>query len=142
MLRGLSADEEAQFPETVSCDGLSLSCSYTFEPGHAEDGVSAKIPLALLHQLPRYYFEWLVPGMLRDKCIALVKSLPKQTRRHFVPVPDYVDKVLLQVAPRIGPLTEVLAEQLKRHTGVSIQDQDWRTENLDPWYLDQLCAPG
>ena len=135
MLRGLSADEEAQFPETVRCDGLEFEFSYTFEPGHAEDGVSAKIPLALLHQLPRYYFEWLVPGMLRDKCIALVKSLPKQVRRHFVPVPDYVDKVLLQVRAQDRPLTEVLAEQLKRHTGVSIQDQDWRTENLDPWYL-------
>ena len=135
MLRGLSADEEAQFPETVRCDGLEFELSYTFEPGHAEDGVSAKIPLALLHQLPRYYFEWLVPGMLRDKCIALVKSLPKQVRRHFVPVPDYVDKVLLQVRAQDRPLTEVLAEQLKRHTGVSIRDQDWRTENLDPWYL-------
>ena len=135
MLRGMSADEEAQFPETVRCDGLEFELSYTFEPGHAEDGVSAKIPLALLHQLPRYYFEWLVPGMLRDKCIALVKSLPKQIRRHFVPVPDYVDKVLLQVRAQDRPLTQVLAEQLKRHTGVVIEDQDWRTDNLDPWYL-------
>ena len=135
MLRGMSADEEAQFPETVRCDGLEFELSYTFEPGHAEDGVSAKIPLALLHQLPRYYFEWLVPGMLRDKCIALVKSLPKQIRRHFVPVPDYVDKVLLQVRAQDRPLTQVLAEQLKRHTGVVIEDQDWRTDSLDPWYL-------
>ncbi|MDC0134198.1 DUF3418 domain-containing protein, partial [Porticoccaceae bacterium] len=60
--------------------------------------------------------------MLRDKCIALVKSLPKPIRRHFVPVPDYIDKVLLQVKAQDRPLTEVLAEQLKRHTGVSIND--------------------
>ena len=134
LLRGMSADEEAQFPELVRCDGLEFQLSYTFQPGHKEDGVSAKIPLALLHQLPRYYFEWLVPGMLRDKCIALVKSLPKPIRRHFVPVPDYIDKVLLQVKAQDRPLTEVLAEQLKRHTGVSINDTDWKAENLDPWY--------
>ena len=134
LLRGMSADEEAQFPEMVRCDGLEFQLSYTFQPGHKEDGVSAKIPLALLHQLPRYYFEWLVPGMLRDKCIALVKSLPKPIRRHFVPVPDYIDKVLLQVKAQDRPLTEVLAEQLKRHTGVSINDTDWKAENLDPWY--------
>lgn len=135
MLRGLSATEEAQFPEKLSCDGLEFELRYTFQPGHEEDGVSALIPLALLHQLPRYYFEWLVPGMLRDKCIALVKSLPKQTRRHFVPVPDYVDKVLMQVRAQDRPLTQVLAEQLKRHTGISINDQDWKSDNLDAWYL-------
>ncbi len=134
LLRGLAADEEAQFPETVTCDGIEFELSYHFQPGHDQDGVSAIIPLALLHQLPRYFFEWLVPGMLRDKCIALVKTLPKQTRRHFVPVPDYVDKILLQVRAQDRPITEVLAEQLKRHTGVAVKDQDWTSENLDPWY--------
>ncbi|MDA9877421.1 ATP-dependent RNA helicase HrpA [bacterium] len=134
LLRGLAEDEEAQFPEMISCDGIEFELSYHFQPGHGQDGVSAIIPLALLHQLPRYFFEWLVPGMLRDKCIALIKTLPKQTRRHFVPVPDYVDKILLQARAQDRPITEVLAEQLKRHTGVAVNDQDWKADNLDPWY--------
>ena len=134
LLRGLAEDEEAQFPEMISNDGIEFELSYHFQPGHDQDGVSAIIPLALLHQLPRYFFEWLVPGMLRDKCIALIKTLPKQTRRHFVPVPDYVDKILLQVRAQDRPITEVLAEQLKRHTGVTMNDQDWKADNLDPWY--------
>ena len=134
LLRGLSVDEEAQFPQSVSCAGMTFELSYCFQPGHAEDGVSAIIPLPLLHQLPRYYFDWLVPGMLRDKCIALIKSLPKQTRRHFVPVPDYVDKILLQVKAQDRPLTEVLAEQLKRHTGIIVEPQEWNIQALDPWY--------
>ena len=135
LLRGLSVDEEAQFPQSVSCGDMVFALSYCFQPGHDEDGVSAIIPLPLLHQLPRYFFDWLVPGMLRDKCIALIKSLPKQTRRHFVPVPDYVDKILLQVKAQDRPLTEVLAEQLKRHTGIAIEQQDWNVQALDPWYL-------
>ncbi|MDG2502710.1 MAG: ATP-dependent RNA helicase HrpA [Porticoccaceae bacterium] len=134
LLRGLAEDEEAQFPEIISCDGIEFELSYHFQPGHDQDGVSAIVPLALLHQLPRYFFEWLVPGMLRDKCIALIKTLPKQTRRHLVPVPDYVDKILLQARAQDRPITEVLAEQLKRHTGVSVNDQDWKADNLDPWY--------
>ena len=69
---------------------------------------SALLFLPLLHQTPRFYFEWLVPGMLRDKCIALIKTLPKQLRRHFVPVPDYADKILLNVAAQDRPLTEAL----------------------------------
>ena len=134
LLRGLGADEEAQFPQQINVDGMEFSLRYTFEPGHREDGVSVVIPLPLLHQAPHFYFEWLVPGMLRDKCIALVKTLPKQLRRHFVPVPDYIDRVLQHVAAQDRPLTEVLAEQLHRLTGVAIEPSDWRPDSLDFWY--------
>lgn len=134
LLRGLSQDEQAQFPESISCDGIPFQLRYHFQPGHVEDGVSAVLPLALLHQLPRYFFEWLVPGMLRDKCIALVKSLPKQTRRHFVPVPDHVDVFLRKAKPQDRPLTEVLAEHLRTVSGVIIDPDQWRQESLDNWY--------
>ncbi|MDB9969827.1 ATP-dependent RNA helicase HrpA [Porticoccaceae bacterium] len=134
LLRGLSQDEQAQFPESISCDGIAYQLRYHFQPGHAEDGVSAVVPLALLHQLPRYFFEWLVPGMLRDKCIALVKSLPKQTRRHFVPVPDHVGVFLRKAKPQDRPLTEVLAEHLRSVSGVIIEPEQWRQESLDSWY--------
>ena len=135
LLRGLSQEEQTQFPETISCQGISYNLRYHFEPNHAEDGVSAVVPLPLLHQLPRYFFEWLVPGMLRDKCIALLKSLPKQTRRNFVPVPDYVDAFLLQTKPQDRPLTEVLAEFLHKRTGIAIPAEQWKPQNLDTWYL-------
>jgi ATP-dependent helicase HrpA len=135
LLRGLSVDEQAQFPEQVSCGGIDFHLSYRFEPGHQEDGVSVTIPLPILHQVPRFFFEWVVPGMLRDKCIALIKSLPKQIRRHFVPVPDYVDKILLSTKAEDRPLTEVLAEQLHRLSGFTVADTDWRYEGLNPWYL-------
>jgi ATP-dependent helicase HrpA len=134
LLRGLSQSEQAQFPESINCDGIPYQLRYHFQPGHAEDGVSAVIPLALLHQLPRYFFEWLVPGMLRDKCIALVKSLPKQTRRHFVPVPDHVDVFLRKAKAQDRPLTEVLAEHLRTVSGVIIGPEQWRQESLDNWY--------
>ena len=135
LVRSLSTDEQAQFPQQVSCGGIDFNLSYRFEPGHMEDGVSVVIPLAILHQVPRFFFEWLVPGMLRDKCIALIKSLPKQVRRHFVPVPDYVDKILLTTRAQDRPLTEVLAEQLHRLSGFEVADRDWRLDGLDSWYL-------
>ena len=134
LVRGLSADEQALFPESIAWAGIDYLLQYRFEPGHPEDGVSVNVPLALLHQLPRYLFEWLVPGMLRDKCVALVKGLPKQVRRHFVPVPDYIDEILLKVKAQDRPLTAVLAEQLLRKTGISIDSSDWREDSLDPWY--------
>lgn len=35
--------------------------------------------------------EWLVPGMLKEKVRALVKSLPQRYRRHCVPIEKYAD---------------------------------------------------
>ncbi|CAI8262172.1 MAG: Uncharacterised protein [Porticoccaceae bacterium UBA1117] len=72
--------------------------------------------------------------MLRDKCIALVKGLPKNIRRTFVPVPDYVDKVLLNISAQDRPITEVLGEQLQKLTGQKISRDSWNHDNLDSWY--------
>ena len=134
LLRNLAASEEAQFPQQLLIDDFEYSLQYHFQPGHAEDGVSLILPLALLHQSPRYFFDWLVPGMLRDKCIALVKGLPKNIRRTFVPVPDYVDKVLLNISAQDRPITEVLGEQLQKLTGQNILRDSWNYDNLDSWY--------
>ena len=134
LLRGLSDSEEAQFPEVILHEGFEFDLRYHFEPGHPEDGVNLLIPLAILHQLQHYLFQWLVSGMLRDKCIALIKGLPKQIRRQFVPVPDYVDKILLNVSAQDRPLTVVLSEQLQRLTGIKIEEASWNSKNLDNWY--------
>ena len=134
LLRGLSKDEEAQFPKIISFDDFEYSLQYHFQPGHERDGVTLMIPIALLHQLPRYLFEWLVPGMLRDKCIALIKRLPKNLRRSFVPVPDYVDQALQNMTRGDKSLVATLSEQLTRLTGVSIPDSSWNSNDLDKWY--------
>ena len=83
-----------QFPDHLSAGPLVVQLRYRFEPGHEDDGVSALIPLHVLNQLPEEAFEWLVPGLLDEKIEALVRSLPKNLRVHFVPVPDAVARVL------------------------------------------------
>lgn len=128
-------NEEAQFPNSLHWQGVDYSLRYCFQPGAEDDGVTATIPLAILHQVPRYRFEWLVPGLLREKCIAMVKGLPKQMRRHFVPVPDYVDRALANMSAVDTPLAKSLAHQLKRQTGVDIAPEAWLSRPLDDYYL-------
>ena len=76
------------FPDKLSLNGVTLALSYHFEPGHEFDGVTVEIPLTLLNQIPPQPFEWLVPGLLEEKIVALLRTLPKALRRAFVPVPD------------------------------------------------------
>ena len=76
----------AQFPDVLEWHELRVPLVYRYEPGHAADGVTAVLPLALLDHFPRHLPEWLVPGLLRDKLVALLKGLPKQYRKALVPV--------------------------------------------------------
>lgn len=134
MQHDASAVSEAQFPTQLEWDGLSFPLQYHFEPNHPEDGVSVQVPVAALHLVPEKRLEWVIPGILRDKCIALVKGLPKQWRKHFVPVPAYVDKALASLKADNSGLCDALAHQLKRHTGVDVPADCWSVDAVDDYY--------
>lgn len=125
---------EAQFPNELTLDGITYKLSYQFEPGHKEDGVSIHVPVSVLHLVPEERLQWLVPGLLKEKCVNLVKSLPKQWRRHFVPVPAFVDKALVGMKADNTPLTEALGFQLKRHSGVEIPADTWHQVAVENYY--------
>jgi ATP-dependent helicase HrpA len=94
MLHTAAGITEAQFPERMEAGGASLRLGYRFEPGHPLDGVTATVPLHLLNQLDPVQFEWLVPGLLREKVAALFKAMPKAYRRHLVPPTQHVTSFL------------------------------------------------
>ncbi len=125
---------QAQFPNELEWRGMVFPLTYHFEPNHPDDGVSIHVPMSVLHQLPEQRLEWLVPGMLREKCISLVKSLPKSLRKHFVPVPDVVDKALTAMSPDNKPLTDALGLQLKRQTGIDVGPDAWLEAQVDNYY--------
>ncbi|MBW6392260.1 ATP-dependent RNA helicase HrpA [Billgrantia antri] len=123
---------QAQYPDELVLGGVRYPLEYRFEPGAADDGVTLTVPAAMLPQLPSARLEWLVPGLLREKCIALLKSLPKAIRRQVVPIPDWVDAALETLTPDDVPLTEALGEFLRRRTGVRLHPDDWRSDQLEP----------
>ena len=127
-----SVDESAEqlYPDHLEWEGVSYPLSYQFEPTGNDDGVTLQVPLMALKQLPNQRLEWLVPGLVREKCIALVKGLPKSLRRNFVPVPDFVDAALETMVPSNEPLALKLGEQLRRMTGVQIDPQAWPEASL------------
>ncbi|MCC5882410.1 MAG: ATP-dependent RNA helicase HrpA, partial [Halomonas sp.] len=120
-----------QYPDELLLGGVRYPLGYRFEPGAADDGVTLTVPAAMLPQLPRARLEWLVPGLLREKCIALLKSLPKAIRRQVVPIPDWVDAALETLTPDDVPLSEALGEFLRRRTGVRVHPDDWRYDQLE-----------
>ncbi|MDA9837216.1 ATP-dependent RNA helicase HrpA [Luminiphilus sp.] len=134
LTRDPGGEVEAQFPKTLDSKGVSFQLVYQFEPGGQQDGVSVIIPRALLNRAPRYLFEWLVPGLLRDKLIALIKALPKALRKQLVPAPDVADALLERLITNDEPLSQALSREIKVLRGVSVSLRDWEQVALEPFY--------
>jgi len=123
-----------QFPDQLDWEDMRFRLSYRFEPGGEADGVSATVPVALLNRVPRHLFDWLVPGLLREKCIQLVKNLPKDKRKQLVPVPDHVDRALAGLEPDDVELAQALADRFAAMGAVRLVPGDWSLEKLDDYY--------
>ncbi|MFR0675434.1 ATP-dependent RNA helicase HrpA [Enterobacterales bacterium AW_CKDN230030176-1A_HGKHYDSX7] len=125
LAREASEVTAAQYPDTLQFGDLRLSLSYHFEPNHPRDGVTVRVPAPLLPSLPAERLEWLVPGLLEAKCIALVRNLPKALRKNFVPVPDFVKAALARLVFGQGALPQALGQELLRMTGARVSDEAW-----------------
>ncbi len=119
-----------KLPQFWNLGEIQLPISYRFEPGANDDGMTVQIPLALLASLDNSDFEYLIPSLLREKIIALLKGLPKKLRKNFVPVPDFTDAVLqrmndLNNQHKPEKLLTVICKHLKQMTGISINIEDF-----------------
>ncbi|AKU19048.1 ATP-dependent helicase [Luteipulveratus mongoliensis] len=117
--------DESQFPKSWRQGDLRLRLTYQFEPGTDADGVTVHIPVEQLNQVQDVGFDWLVPGMREELAVALIKSLPKATRRNFVPAPDHARAALALTDPSAGAITDELADALTQRTGVRLPAGEW-----------------
>ena len=125
----LNLDQQA-FPDQLTLGDICLPLQYVFEPNHKNDGINLDIPLPLINQVSAARGEWLVPGLLQERVVALIKSLPKSIRKSFVPAPMYAEKALKQMQASDTPLKIALAQALKQITGVQISESAWQEDRL------------
>ncbi|KNZ33213.1 MAG: ATP-dependent helicase [Methylibium sp. NZG] len=120
----------AAFPKTIRLGGVDCAASYLHEPGDAKDGVTVTVPIYSLNQVNDERCEWLVPGMLKDKVLALVKSLHQKPRARLVPLPDYVDEFVATHDFAQGGLLDVLLKSVRDKTQLDIKRADFKLEQV------------
>src|SRR5262249_46779136 len=123
---------DAERPDTWQTGDLALPLTYRFEPGAADDGVTVHVPVDVLARLGGDEFAWQVPALREELVTALIRSLPKDLRRNFVPAPDSARAVLAGIDPAREPLLTALQRELRRRTGVLVP--------VDAFDLDKLPA--
>jgi ATP-dependent helicase HrpA len=124
------------FPRTVRLGGVDCAATYLHEPGDAKDGLTVTVPLFVLNQVNEERCEWLVPGMLRDKILALLKSLHQRPRSRFVPLPDNATRIagVLGTPESFGhgSLTDALLRLVRKETSLDVQRGDFKLDTLSP----------
>jgi ATP-dependent helicase HrpA len=130
----VSADEELLRPHHLKLNNITLDLEYTFDIGAHHDGVTALIPHVLINQVQECAFDWLVPGFLQEKIVALIKALPKKYRRSFVPAPEFAKASAEAMEPYRTSLIDSLGQQLQKMTGVKVPNDVW-AQVVIPDYL-------
>ncbi|HTI77168.1 MAG TPA: ATP-dependent RNA helicase HrpA, partial [Mycobacterium sp.] len=123
-------DTAADRPDTWQAGDLSLPVTYRFEPGAEDDGITVHVPVEVLARLGGDEFAWHVPALREELVTALIRSLPKDLRRNFVPAPDTARAVLTTLDPGTEPLLQSLQRALQRLSGVLVP--------IDAFDLDKL----
>jgi len=130
LLRGEATDTER--PDHWDAGDLALPLSYRFDPSATDDGVTVHVPVSVLARLGGEEFSWQVPALREELFTALIKSLPKELRRNFVPAPDTARALLAAIRPGPEPVLEAIQRELHRRTGILVP--------VDAFDLDKLPA--
>ena len=135
LMRHEAAGITAQaFPRVLRLAGIDCAAEYLHEPGHARDGVTVTVPIYALNQVAEEHCEWLVPGMLEAKVLALLKTLHQRPRSRLVPLPETAASMtaaLQAAAPDSGLVDAVLA-QTRERTQLPLVRNDFKPEQLPP----------
>ncbi|RJP65746.1 MAG: ATP-dependent RNA helicase HrpA [Comamonadaceae bacterium] len=130
------------FPKTLRLGGVDCACSYLHEPGDPRDGLSVTLPIFALNQASEDRCDWLVPGMLKEKVLALLKTLHQRPRSRLVPLPATAERftqVLCEPAAfGAGNLMDALLRLVREATQLDIQRNDIKADMLSAHHFMHL----
>ncbi|MFT4194573.1 ATP-dependent RNA helicase HrpA [Ottowia sp.] len=132
------------FPKVIRLGGVDCAATYLHQPGDARDGLTVTVPLFVLNQVSEARAEWLVPGMLKDKIQALLKSLPQKPRSRFVPLPESAARLaeLLGTPESFGhgSLTDALLKHVRELTSLDVKRTDFKLDMLPAHLFMNFCV--
>jgi ATP-dependent helicase HrpA len=118
------------FPRVVRLGGIDCAASYLHQPGDPKDGLTVTVPIYALNPVADERCEWLVPGMLKDKLQALLKSLPQRPRSRLVPLPETAAALAGSLPFGDGSLTDALLKAVRDKTQLPVQRADFKLDML------------
>ncbi|MFT5531572.1 MAG: ATP-dependent helicase HrpA [Candidatus Poriferisodalaceae bacterium] len=122
--------DETLYPVEWVHGDLHLPLSYEFDPASSDDGLTIEVQASALDRINPSLFEWNVPGNRVELVTALIRTLPKQHRKQFVPIPDTARTIVERIDPTEIGLVEGLLSELSRIAGSPIPADSFTLEDL------------
>ena len=130
------------FPKTLRLGGVDCACAYLHEPGDPRDGLSVTLPIFALNQASEDRCDWLVPGMLKEKVLALLKTLHQRPRSRLVPLPATAERFAQSLSePAVfgaGNFVDAVLKLVREATQLDIQRADLKADMLSPHHFMHL----
>lgn len=123
-----------RFPDALEIGGHLLPLTYRFDPGADDDGVTLDVPLPVLNQISPGRLDYLVPGLLEEKIVLMLRNLPKAIRRNLTPLPAIARACTEKMKTGGDGLAPALADCLWQSRGIKIPETAWDVARL-PDYL-------
>ena len=112
--------DDVQFPDQINRNNINVNLNYHFEPNHPMDGLTATFPYHGLSQIKQESFDWLVPGMIREKVLNIFKLLPKPIRTQLTPLPKTITEFLVEADTK-NNFNEELTNFIRKKTNSSFR---------------------
>jgi ATP-dependent helicase HrpA len=124
-----------RFPPTLDVLGQKLKFDYKHEPGDADDGLTLTVPLAMLNQVNAHRCEWLVPGLLEEKVVALLKTVPQRIRHRLQPIAESAAAFMAafengEFGEGDAPFLKTLQHFVEERVHLKLPMESFRPENL------------
>lgn len=120
------------FPDDLEVNGAPMPLEYELKPGEKSDGVTITVPVEALGQLDEATTTWLVPGLLEEKIVALIRTLPKSYRRTLMPAPQTARRCAKEIVGLRGKRSffDAVVDTLQSIAGTTIPRELFRPEQL------------
>jgi len=129
LLHGVDLDGLDACPDQWPWGTRSLRVDYRFDPTAPDDGITIELPLEVVSDIDPAPFEWLIPSLRSELVVELLRTLPKETRRPLLPIPETAAAILSELEPTGPPLPAQLAAAV-RDRGIRVSPHDFDASSL------------
>ena len=124
---------DRDFPDSLRIDGKTLVLAYRHSPDDPEnDGVTCTVRQSDASVLRLWRSDWLVPGLLSEKLLWMLGTLPSALRRILAPLDDSVAILRSLLKPGSEPLEEAVRKAVSDRWAIRIPEDAWDWSKLPP----------
>ena len=122
---------DRDFPDSLRIAQKTIRLSYRNTPDDPEhDGITATVRAEDADILRLWRPDWLVPGLLPEKLLWMLGTLPSALRRILTPLDDSVAILISLLTPGSEPLEDAVRKAVNGRWGIRIPEGAWNWDRL------------